>query len=371
MYLKKLQLKNFRNYEYLDIDFNKKVNILIGNNAQGKTNLVEGIYMMGLGKSFRTAKDREIIKFNEDESYINGIFKKEDTDLEIKISIQNKKNQILRSIKIDDTEYKKTSSLLENVYVVVFSPEDLRMIKDAPELRRKFIDKELCQIRPVYYKNLSLYKKVVFYRNKYLKENNKIDLDYLYSLNHTLALYGSYIILERESFIKKLNGYVKKIHNDITDGAEKIYIEYESNIKILNDKKSQYDEIIRVLEENQERDIRRRITNKGPHKDDLIVKINGIDARNYGSQGQQRTAALSLKLAETHIIKDEVSENPILILDDVLSELDKKRQQFLINSITENQVFITSADIGNDVIDSIKEKSIYKIEQGKILKINW
>ena len=168
-----------------------------------------------------------------------------------------------------------------------------------------------------------------------------------------------------------MNGYVKKIHNDITDGAEKIYIEYESNIKILNDKKSQYDEIIRVLEENQERDIRRKITNKGPHKDDLIVKINGIDVRNYGSQGQQRTAALSLKLAETHIIKDEVSENPILILDDVLSELDKKRQQFLINSITENQVFITSADIGNDVIDSIKEKSIYKIEQGKILKINW
>lgn len=369
MYLERLKLKNFRNYINLDLKFNSKVNIIIGNNAQGKTNLVESIYVLGLGKSFRTNRDKELISFNEEDSFSKGYFIKKNDTLKVQLNLTNKNNLFSRTIKIDDIDYKKTSSLLENVYIVVFSPEDLRMIKDSPDLRRRFIDKELCQIKPLYYKNLGFYKKVIFQRNKYLKENINIDEDYIYSLDHTLSNYGAYIIQERNKFIIKLKEYVKRIHSDITNKSESIDILYDSNIKVCKDIKSQYDFLMEKLYKNREKDFSRKITLLGPHKDDLVIKINDIDARYYGSQGQQRTAALSLKLAEIQIIKDEVSENPILILDDVLSELDKKRQEFLINSFSENQIFITSADIGSDVVKSIKEKNIYKVNLGKIEQI--
>ena len=359
MYIKEISLKDFRNYESLDVQFHNKVNIFLGQNAQGKTNLLESIYITSMGKSFRTGKDRDMVRFGSEFFRVKATAVKDD-DLVVEIAVTKEGK---KGVKIDGVKAKKMADLLENVYIVIFSPEDLRIVKDEPEKRRKFIDRELCQIKPSYYNNLNHYKKVLAQRNAYLKEYD-IDDGILDIWDMQLAEYGSKIIEYRTEFIKKLNNISSKIHKDITNKKEELEVIYEPDIEYTKNLKEVFFMKMKI---NRKNDIRRRTTTIGPHKDDLKLLSNGIDIRNFGSQGQQRTAALSLKLSEIKLIEEETGESPILLLDDVLSELDKERQNYLINSLSGIQVFITTTELSEEVEKSLGNIKYFDIESGSII----
>ncbi|MFR4405054.1 MAG: DNA replication/repair protein RecF [Anaerovoracaceae bacterium] len=359
MYIKDISLKDFRNYRELKTNFSDKVNIFIGNNAQGKTNLLESIYMNAMAKSFKNIRDRELIRFGEDHcriestAYIDG----EDHTTEIVINRQGKK-----IIKIDGVKADRTSQLLDRIFIIIFSPEDLKIVKDEPEKRRRFIDRELCQIKPKYYNAFSSYRRVLKQRNMYLKEND-IESSVLDIWDYELARYGSDMILERKNFIDRISKISGKIHDGISGGAEKLSLKYETSI---DDFENTFEFFLDTLKKERDEDIRNRTTGRGPHKDDVRISANGIDLRKFGSQGQQRTAALSMKLSEIRLIEDETGEKPVLLLDDVLSELDNNRQTYLINSLGESQMFITTADISGKVVRSLPQGKIFKIKEGNI-----
>ncbi len=285
--------------------------------------------------------------------------KTEDICVEMAVSKESK------AVKLNGRKIKKISELLENVYIVVFSPEDLKIVKEEPEKRRKFIDRELCQIKPMYYNNLLKYKKILLQRNTLLKENSP-KISVLEIWDYELAEYGSKIILQREDFIKKLNKISSKIHKNITNGKEKLNIQYESNVPYMATLEEQKYLFIEKIKNSTEKDLQRRNTSVGPHRDDLKITINGIDIRKYGSQGQQRTAALSLKLAEIMLIKEETEEEAILLLDDVLSELDEERQNYLINSLSETQLFITAAELSEKVKASLPIGYTFYVDNGQV-----
>lgn len=359
MYIKEIELKDFRNYESLSVKFNKNVNLFLGPNAQGKTNLLESLYITSMGKSFRTGKDREMIRFGKEFFRVKITACKEDElIIEIAVNREGKKG-----IKIDGVKASKSSQLLENIYMVIFSPEDLRIVKDEPEKRRKFMDRELCQIRPSYYVSLNQYKKTLMQRNAYLKEQN-LDPIILDIWDRKLSEYGSKIILHRDAFVKKINIISSSIHEEITNHKEKIKVIYEPSIKPCDNLQEVFYE---ELKTSRPLDIRKRTTGLGPHKDDLKLLANEIDIRHFGSQGQQRTAALSLKLSEINLIKEETGENPILLLDDVLSELDQERQNYLINSLSETQIFITSTELSKEVEKNLGNIKYFFIEKGNIV----
>lgn len=363
MYIKSVELKNFRNYKELEVDFHKNINIFLGQNAQGKTNLLESLYITSMGKSFRTNKDKELICFGEDFCRVKVEAMKQD-DLVVEIAV-NKEGK--KGIKIDGVKAKKTSELLENIYIVIFSPEDLKIVKEEPEKRRRFVDRELCQLKPSYYNNLNQYKKILAQRNTYLKERDpKIEVLDIWDLK--LAEYGGTIFVQRNEFIKKLNKISKEIHRNITNQKEELLVLYEPNIRICGDKKEQADYFYEEIKKNREKDLKVRTTGKGPHKDDLKISANNIDLRNFGSQGQQRSAALSLKLSEMQLIKEETEEAPILLLDDVMSELDHERQQFLIQTFEDVQIFITTTELSDEVKDALPERKTFYVKEGKIEK---
>ncbi len=359
MYIKEIELKDYRNYENLKVSFSDKVNIFLGNNAQGKTNLLEGIYLNAMAKSFKTSKDKELIRFGEDFCKVKSVALIGDDEhiTEIVINKEGKKG-----IKLDGVKIKKTSELLERIFIIIFSPEDLKIVKDEPEKRRKFIDRELCQIKPGYFSDLTNYKKVLKQRNTYLKEFN-IENSILDIWDYELAKYGSRVILRRNEFIKRINEISKKIHDNISGGKENLKLKYEPNVSVSEDTEGDFYEIIK---NGRNEDIKNRTTGRGPHKDDLKISADGIDLRKFGSQGQQRTAALSLKLSEIKLIEEEMGEKPILLLDDVLSELDNDRQSYLINSLGGNQLFITTTDISGKVSRDLPEGKVFKITSGKI-----
>lgn len=364
MYITKIELNDFRNYEKLNIEFHPKVNIILGNNAQGKTNLIEAVYLSSLGKSFRTSNDFEMIKFGSKFFRIKIEAEKKNEDICIEMAVSKES----KAVKINGRKIKKISELLENIYIVVFSPEDLKIVKEEPERRRKFIDRELCQIKPMYFNNLSRYKKVLLQRNTMLKERSpKISL--LEVWDYELADYGSRIILHRSEFIKKLDKISSQIHKNITDGKEKLHVQYESNIPFMKDLNEQRNLFLEKLKASLDSDLSRRSTNVGPHRDDLKITVNGIDIRKYGSQGQQRTAALSLKLAEIMLIKEEKEEDCVLLLDDVLSELDEERQNYLINSLSNIQLFITSAELSEKVKSTLPEGKTFLVDDGQIEEV--
>ncbi|MDY5770558.1 MAG: DNA replication/repair protein RecF [Anaerovoracaceae bacterium] len=358
MYIKSIKLKNFRNYRELQADFSSKVNFLLGQNAQGKTNLLESIYITSMGKSFRTNRDSEMISFGKDFSSVSAEIVRED-DIEGSVEIVIDKSG-KKSVKIDGVKIKKASQLLENVYIVIFSPEDLKIVKDEPEKRRKFIDRELCQIKPAYYESLSNYKKVLLQRNAYLKEEI-VDPSVLDIWDMQLSEYGLRVMKHRAEFIKKLDFISSEIHKKITDGREKLQLKYAPNIDFK-------DNIYEILKKSCDNDLRQRTTTRGPHKDDMELFINGINVRNFGSQGQQRTCALSLKLAEINIIEEETGEKPVLLLDDVMSELDSMRQKFLIKSLDNIQLFITTTELPESMMAEFPEKNIFFVENGKLQK---
>ncbi|MBQ9825841.1 MAG: DNA replication/repair protein RecF [Firmicutes bacterium] len=354
MYFKSVELNNFRNYKDQKVEFDPDLNIILGDNAQGKTNLLESLFIMGLGRSFKTTNDKEMIAFGEDFSRASSVVIGDDKETQIDI-VYNQEGKI---IKVDGIKLQRSVDLLENVYVVVFSPEDLRIVKDGPEHRRRFLDRELCQIKPMYYSDLGNYKKILKQRNSYLKED-AIDRELFEVFDESLINYGIRIVEERKRFTERLYGICGKIHSDISNGREKLAIRYETEIK---DK----DSFRQLLKGSFETDRIKGYTSCGPHKDYLGIFINGKDIRIYGSQGQQRTASLSMKLAEVELIKNETGQNPVLLLDDVFSELDAGRQKYLIESMKGVQIFVTATGIEEGLMDIMPDGNVYYVDNGKI-----
>lgn len=359
MFLKSIELKNFRNYKNLKLNFNKTTNLILGNNAQGKTNLLESIYYTSMGRSFKPVKDRDVIKFDEETSIIKANAHKYDDNLEISIILRKNGD---KEIKKDEIKLKKISELCDNMLVVMFSPEDLKIVKEEPEKRRRFIDRELSLISPIYLDNLNNYKKLLFQRNNYLKEEN-IDEILIDVLDKQIVNYGYEVIKYRDEFIKKLQKYVEKIHSGITSGKEEIKLVYKPNVR-----PESKEEFEKILKEDFYKDRKNAVTSRGPHRDDIEFLINKIDVRKYGSQGQQRTCALSVRLAELSLIEEETGESAILLLDDVMSELDLNRQEYLIKTFENNQIFITATELSNDIIARLNGVNKIFIKNGKVIE---
>jgi len=362
MNIKYLKLKNYRNYDELFIELNPKVNVFIGDNAQGKTNILESIYYCSIGKSHRTSKDKELIKWDKSDTLINVYVSKErlDKKIDIKIFKEGKKGININSIKIH-----KISELIGVLNVVMFSPEDLKIVKESPSFRRRFLDIELCKLNKKYYYNLVQYNKVLDERNAVLKKWKDMNLDILDVYDQQISDYGSYITRERYNYIEKLKIIGSRIHKEITSGIEEIDFEYITSVKDIAKSR---EEFLNNLMLNRKKDFDRKTTSIGPHRDDFSIKINGVDTRSYGSQGQQRTSVLTIKFASLEIIKELTGEYPVLLLDDVLSELDIKRQKYILKSINNLQTIITCTGI-TDIKDYIDESAtIYQVDNGIVKK---
>lgn len=361
MVVRSVNLKNYRNYELMNIEFSDKTNIIYGDNAQGKTNILESLYVAATTKSHRGSKDKEIIRFNNDESHIKMIVIRNGIDYRIDMHIKNNKP---KGIAVNGVPLKRAVDLFGIVNMVFFSPEDLNIIKDGPSERRRFTDMELSQLDKIYVNNLMQYNKVVMQRNKLLKDlfYNDENKDTLDIWDMQLVRYGSEVIKRRREFINELNEIVSRIHSRLSGEKEKLLIEYVPSVIP--------EEFEEITMNSRKKDIRFGVTSYGPHKDDIIFYINGNDVRKYGSQGQQRTAALSLKLAEIEFVKQTIHDTPVLLLDDVLSELDEKRQNFLMESIGDIQTIVTCTGIEEFINNRVNLDKIFKIINGQIYTQN-
>ncbi len=358
MIIKSLELKDFRNYETLAINFGPGTNILYGDNAQGKTNILEAIYLAATTKSHRGTRDGDIIRFGSEEGHIRIMLFKNDVDTKLDIHLRKAKT---KGIAIDGKKIKKAAELLGLLNVVFFSPEDLNIIKNGPGERRRFTDMELCQLDDFYLYNLNNYNKIVNQRNTLLK-----DVYFNPSLKETIEIwdsqlvsYGSKVIERRKSFTDQLNEVIGPVHEKLSGGRESLRIIYDPNVEI--------EDYERELSSSTERDIKSKMTNVGPHRDDFIFMVGDLDIRKFGSQGQQRTAALSLKLAEIEIVKRLINDTPILLLDDVLSELDSGRQQFLLESIGDVQTIITCTGVEDFVNSRLEIDKLFNISNGALV----
>lgn len=361
MIIESIELKNFRNYRNLKLEFDEQTNIFYGDNAQGKTNILEAIYLSGTTKSHKGSKDRDMILFGEEEAHLRTFIRK--SEMDYKIDIHLKKNKA-KGIAINGVSIRRASELFGIANFVFFSPEDLSIIKQGPAERRRFLDMELCQLDKIYLHNLANYNKIVAQRNKLLK-----DLVFRKDLEDTLdiwdlqlAEYGKKVIQGRETFVKQLNQIISEIHEKLSGGREKLSVFYEKNCS----KEALYEE----LQKNRERDIRLKTTSAGPHRDDLLFSVDSVDIRKFGSQGQQRTAALSLKLSEIELVKKIIHDTPILLLDDVLSELDHNRQNYLLNSIHDIQTMITCTGLDEFVNHRFSINKVFKVVEGTVSKEN-
>ena len=355
MWISKVSLSNFRNYENEIIELNKNLNIFFGENAQGKTNIIESIFLCSMGKSFRAKKYIEMIKLGKENSIIEIFYEKSDRCGKIKIDLSNKKNIFLNGIKL-----KKLSELLGNINVVIFTPDDINILKGGPQNRRRFLDIMISQLKPNYMYNLNLYLKTIEQRNNYLRqirEENKSE-ELLDIWDEKLIEYAEKISQYRKEFIKKLQENIIKIHKEITDNKEELKIEFNTDCE-------NKDNYRKILKERRKLDIIKGYTTKGIHRDDFSIFINGKNLSIYGSQGQHRTSILSLRMAELDIIYDEIGEYPILLLDDFMSELDEKRRNHLLEKIKNIQVIITCTD---KIKLENKNILIYNVKDGKVKK---
>lgn len=359
MIVESLKLQNYRNYEYLNMNFDEKINIIYGDNAQGKTNILESMYVCATSKSHRGSKDREIIRFDNDESHIKVNVKK--NDMNYRIDMHLKKNKP-KGIAVNGIPIKRAVELFGILNIVFFSPEDLNIIKNGPSERRRFIDMELSQLDKIYLDCLINYNKVVNQRNSLLKEyafSGREDIiSSLDIWDMQLVKYGNDVIKSRKKFVKEINDLVKSIHTKLSGDREQLEIIYEPCVK----EQDFESELVRV----RDRDLKFKCTNIGPHKDDMCFLINGMDVRKYGSQGQQRTAALSLKLAEIELVKQIIHDTPVLFLDDVLSELDSRRQNFLLDSIGNIQTMITCTGLDEFINNRFSINKIFKVVNGTV-----
>ena len=361
MFITSLNLKNFRNYEELHIDFDSHINILYGDNAQGKTNILEALFMSATTKSHRGGKDKEMIRFFQDDCHIKTIVSKDDILRKIDMHL---KSHSKKGIAIDGINIRRSSELFGLLNIIFFSPEDLSIIKQGPDKRRRFLDIELCQLDKIYLTYLAKYNKILFQRNNLLKQINydRSKLDMLDVWDEQLVTYGTYIIDKRADFILNLNDIIREKHDKLTGSLERIEVNYEKSTE-----SSAFAERLRA---NRDEDLRRYITSVGPHRDDMVFMTNDTDLRKFGSQGQIRSAALSLKLSEIEIVKSRIKESPVLLLDDVLSELDSNRQKYLLNNIDDVQVIITCTGLDEFVNKRLPIDKVYNVVNGTVAQVN-
>ena len=357
MIIKRLELADYRNYESLHLQFDKGTNILYGDNAQGKTNILEAIYVAATTKSHKGSKDNEIINFDKEEAHIRTYLEKDEIETRVDMHLRKSKS---KGIAIDGQKIKKAADLLGLCNVVFFSPEDLNIIKNGPAERRRFVDMELCQLDSFYLYNLNHYNKIVNQRNKLLKDMymNPDLKDTLTIWDSQLVSFGSKIIERRKVFAEQLNEIILGIHKKLSGGKEEIVVFYNPDVSI--------EDFEAKLKVNQERDIKLKQTTIGPHRDDFSFMIGKLDIRRFGSQGQQRTAALSLKLSEIELVKKIAKDSPILLLDDVLSELDSNRQNYLLNSIGDIQTIITCTGLDEFVNNRFEINKVFNVVEGTI-----
>lgn len=409
MKINSIILENFRNYRNLELDLDDSRNIIVGENAQGKTNLVEAIYLTAFARSFRTSNSADMIMFGESSARVSTDITSEEIDKNINIVIRSDGKKM---IKKDGKVISKTTELLNNVVVIIFSPDDLRIIKDSPDRRRSFINRELSQMRPGYYEVLKRYNDALRQKNALLKgyfnirkktftradnltlneidsfgnsfgnaadpgngERNRFDNSRQYNedmldvFDHQLADSGYELIRYRKEFVEMLSEEAGEIMNKISGGREKLRIEYKTTCDFVTAPEGR-EILYKQFYHHRDRDIYNGSQSLGPHRDDIAFFINDKDARKYGSQGQQRTIALSLKLAEIRIARQLLDESPVLLLDDVLSELDLDRQRFLVNEIDDVQLFITSAELNEEVIRDLRGGTLFRIEEGTVTRVD-
>ncbi|RDU37246.1 DNA replication/repair protein RecF [Neobacillus piezotolerans] len=372
MYIEKLALKNYRNYDSLEIDFENKVNVILGENAQGKTNLMESVYVLAMAKSHRTSNDKDLIRWDEDYAKIEGRIKRKHGSLPMQLVISKKGKKAW----CNHIEQQRLSQYVGNMNVVMFAPEDLNLVKGSPQVRRRFIDMEIGQVSPVYLHGVSQYLKILQQRNHYLKMlqiKKTSDETMLDILTEQFIQAAVKITAKRFEFLRILETWAQPLHKGISRGIETLEIHYSPSVNVLEGQ--DLSKMIEVFEDKftkvKAREIERGTTLFGPHRDDVLFHVNGRDVQTFGSQGQQRTTALSVKLAEIELIHSEIGEYPILLLDDVLSELDDHRQSHLLNTILGKvQTFVTTTSVEGIDHQTIKEASTFIVNSGEIIRRN-
>lgn len=369
MYIERLALKDFRNYDSIELDFSSKINVFIGENAQGKTNLMESLYVLSMAKSHRTSNDKELIRWDADYGKIKGTIQKKYGPLPLELTLSKKG----KKAKVNHLEQTKLSNYIGQLNVVMFAPEDLYLVKGSPQVRRRFLDMEIGQISPIYLHDLLHFQKVLKQRNHILKQNqgksvlNDVMFD-VYTEQYIDAAVK--VIQKRFQFMDLLQKWAEPIHFGISRGLEKLTVSYYSTSGIKADwsENEMKEHLAKKIFDTQKRELDRGVTLTGPHRDDLQFFVNEYDVQIYGSQGQQRTTALSLKLAEIELIKQEVGEAPVLLLDDVLSELDDYRQSHLLNTIQGDvQTFVTTTSVEGIAHDTIQHAKMFHVEHGAVV----
>ncbi|MHA8110464.1 DNA replication/repair protein RecF [Lactobacillaceae bacterium Melli_B4] len=368
MRISRLELDHFRNYDHVDVDFSDGVNVLLGNNAQGKTNLLEAIYVLALTKSHRTNNNADLIQWQHQNAQLKTAVTKRTGQLKLELDLSKKGKRA----KVNHIEQAKLSSYVGQLNVILFAPEDLSIVKGAPQVRRRFMDIEFGQMSNKYLYNTSQYQRILRQRNKYLKLlqiKKASDLVYLDVLSDQLSAYGSEIIYQRIQLLEKLEQWSSDIHATISQQQEQLTFKYITSIKRsqLTSVDTIYNGLKQAFQSEREREIRMGTTVLGPHRDDLKFQINHNDVQTFGSQGQQRTTALSVKLAEIDLMKSETGEYPVLLLDDVLSELDDARQTHLLKAIQDKvQTFLTTTSLSGIAKDLIHDPKVFQITDGNL-----
>ncbi len=371
MYIEDLELENYRNYKDLTISFENNVNVILGENAQGKTNVMESIYVLGMAKSHRTSNDKDLIRWDEEYAKIKGRVQKSRGTIPLELTISKKG----KKAKFNHIEQQKLSQYVGNMNVVMFAPEDLHLVKGSPQVRRRFIDMEIGQVSPVYLYDMSQFQKILQQRNHYLKQlqiKRQTDFTFLHVLTEQYIEVAIRVIKKRFEFIQMLENWAKPIHSGISRGLEKLEIHYKPSIEVSGS--TDWSKMVEVLTDKisslQNREIERGVTLVGPHRDEILFFVNGRDVQTFGSQGQQRTTALSVKLAEIELIHSEIGEYPILLLDDVLSELDDYRQSHLLNTIKGKvQTFVTTTTIDGIDHQTLREATTFSVENGVMVRV--
>ncbi|MBS4201426.1 DNA replication/repair protein RecF [Bacillus sp. FJAT-49732] len=371
MYIEELELKDYRNYHELAISFENNVNVILGENAQGKTNVMESIFVLAMAKSHRTSNDKDLIRWDSEYAKIKGRLQKINGSVPLELLISKKG----KKAKFNHIEQQKLSRYVGNMNVVMFAPEDLHLVKGSPQVRRRFIDMEIGQVSPVYLYDMSQFQKILQQRNNYLKQlqiKKQSDFTFLQVLTEQYIEVAVRVIKKRFEFIQKLEEWAKPIHSGISRGLETLSIQYKPSIEVSED--TDWSKMVTVFEEKihslKQREIDRGVSLIGPHRDEIMFYVNGRDVQTFGSQGQQRTTALSVKLAEIDLIYSEINEYPILLLDDVLSELDDYRQSHLLNTIKGKiQTFVTTTTIDGIDHQTLREATTFNVQSGVMERV--